>query len=351
MVSVFLVGGRNALFICLVLGVARLISFHVQLSHSFSTGDTIQTFPGRVSRSPEVLSCNCKTQKTKKPGITGLPILMPIDRRRMGKRGNLRKEDLFVHKANFIRYHSSTVFNSRNFAANATEIWSKYVWDRCALVGNSGSLLSADFGKEINKHDVVIRFNQAPTKGFEKFVGNKTTFRVLNALWTNIYAKNVKLNEDGSLDSRESIRLGEIKSIPLEMDATLIISRTSLENFNLLYSALQEKRADVQLLLLAPRVVTAAKWLLNEYRRLLCTHGYGPYVGGHTPSSGFVAIFVLIQLCKGMDLYGFGDSGLSSRYHYYTGVGHRNSGNPVHSWSLEMEMIEALNRNEFLNIH
>ena len=98
------------------------------------------------------------------------------------------------------------------------------------MVGNSGGLLSADFGKEINEYNIVVRFNQAPTKGFEKF-GNKTTFRVLNALWTNIYAKNVQLKKDGSLDSRGNIRLGEIKSIPLEMDATLIISRTSVENF------------------------------------------------------------------------------------------------------------------------
>ena len=49
------------------------------------------------------------------------------------------------------------------------------MWDRCALVGNSGGLLSADFGKEINEYNIVVRFNQAPTKGSGS-VGNKTTF-------------------------------------------------------------------------------------------------------------------------------------------------------------------------------
>ena len=88
--------------------------------------------------------------------------------------------------------------------------------------------------------------------------------------------------------------------------------------------------------------------LKNKYRRLLCTHRYGAYMGGHTPSSGFVAIFVLLQLCKGIDLYGFGDSGLPAKYHYYTGGGHRISGNIVHSWRLEMEMIKALDRNDLL---
>ena len=133
---------NNTLLICLVLGVVRLVSFHIQLSHSNSKGDSSHGIPG----APTELSC--KTEKTEKPGIDELPILMPFDRSRMGKRGYLRKENLFIHKANFLRYHSSTVFKSRNFAANATEIWSKYAWDRCALVGNSGGLLSADFGKE-----------------------------------------------------------------------------------------------------------------------------------------------------------------------------------------------------------
>jgi hypothetical protein len=32
----------------------------------------------------------------------------------------------------------------------------------------------------IDEHDVVLRFNSAPTKSFEEFTGAKTTFRLLN---------------------------------------------------------------------------------------------------------------------------------------------------------------------------
>jgi hypothetical protein len=32
----------------------------------------------------------------------------------------------------------------------------------------------------IDEHDVVLRFNTAPTKSFEEFTGAKTTFRLLN---------------------------------------------------------------------------------------------------------------------------------------------------------------------------
>ena len=34
--------------------------------------------------------------------------------------------------------------------------------DTCAVVGSSGSLLYQRFGKEIDRHDVIIRFNNAP---------------------------------------------------------------------------------------------------------------------------------------------------------------------------------------------
>ena len=50
----------------------------------------------------------------------------------------------------------------------------------CALVGSSGTLLLDEMGREIDEHDVVIRFNNAPTEGYEKHVGSKTTFLYLS---------------------------------------------------------------------------------------------------------------------------------------------------------------------------
>jgi hypothetical protein len=50
------------------------------------------------------------------------------------------------------------------------------------VVGNSRSITQSDFhGAAIDAHDVVFRVNLAPTRLFEPYVGNKTTYRVLDA--------------------------------------------------------------------------------------------------------------------------------------------------------------------------
>jgi len=50
----------------------------------------------------------------------------------------------------------------------------------CAIIGNSGSILSAENGNIIDRHDFVIRMNQARVRGYEKYVGSKTNLRILN---------------------------------------------------------------------------------------------------------------------------------------------------------------------------
>lgn len=50
---------------------------------------------------------------------------------------------------------------------------------RCAVVGNSGIVLRHKNGARVDEHDAVIRLNDAPTVGFEDYVGSKTTFRLV----------------------------------------------------------------------------------------------------------------------------------------------------------------------------
>lgn len=48
------------------------------------------------------------------------------------------------------------------------------LFDTCAIVFNSGSLLNSTMGPQIDNHSVVIRINYAPVIPFESHVGNRT---------------------------------------------------------------------------------------------------------------------------------------------------------------------------------
>ena len=49
-----------------------------------------------------------------------------------------------------------------------------------AVVGSSGSLLNRGLGSQLDKFNELIRFNRAPSDGFEDDVGSKTTLRAVN---------------------------------------------------------------------------------------------------------------------------------------------------------------------------
>jgi len=62
-----------------------------------------------------------------------------------------------------------------------------------AIVGSSGSLLKNTNGGLIDSFSEVVRFNRAPVKEYEKFVGAKTTLRVVN----NHVFDNVDISDQG----------------------------------------------------------------------------------------------------------------------------------------------------------
>lgn len=51
---------------------------------------------------------------------------------------------------------------------------------KCVVVGSSPKLLSEENGSKIDQYEVIIRCNFAMIKNFEKFVGSRTDYRLIN---------------------------------------------------------------------------------------------------------------------------------------------------------------------------
>ncbi|CAL4178203.1 unnamed protein product, partial [Meganyctiphanes norvegica] len=54
-------------------------------------------------------------------------------------------------------------------------------FNTCAVVSSAASLKGSGLGDFIDSHDAIVRFNHAPTKGFEEDVGSRTTLRIVNS--------------------------------------------------------------------------------------------------------------------------------------------------------------------------
>jgi len=53
-------------------------------------------------------------------------------------------------------------------------------WGSCSVVSSSGVLRAHSYGAAIDRADLVIRFNDAPTQGFEAMVGVRDDMRIVN---------------------------------------------------------------------------------------------------------------------------------------------------------------------------
>ena len=215
----------------------------------------------------------------------------------------------------------------------------------CAVVGNSQRLLLDANGKEIDGHSAVIRMNNAPTVGFDRFVGNKTTMRTLNSIWTQRYSNT-------QIDSNKVANV-----MPLELGVTLIGTRVVPgDHFALQQRLRKSGRGDVSFVKLTDPTIAQAGKLLQNYKTSIEKIRGLEYAGKGSPSSGFLAIFAALQICDKVTVYGVGtESDLrsgSSQWHYWEKADYyqtsREFGDaPHHSWELErdvMLLLEASNK-------
>ncbi|XP_068119668.1 alpha-N-acetylgalactosaminide alpha-2,6-sialyltransferase 1-like [Hyperolius riggenbachi] len=178
----------------------------------------------------------------------------------------------------------------------------------CAVVGNGGILNGSGLGKEIDSHNYVFRINAAITEGYEKDVGNRTSFYGFTAfsMLTSLYSYFKK----------------GFRHIPQDKETRYILLTENIRDFQWLKAVQQNKEFSKENGLsnyrLRPRdefekdfdfrklfVVHPdfARYLKNRFLR--STTLDGKYWDIYRPSAGALFLLTALHLCDVVSAYGF----------------------------------------------
>ena len=211
-----------------------------------------------------------------------------------------------------------------------------YKYKSCGVVSSAGSLLKSGLGKNIDANDFVIRFNNAPTKGYEEDVGSKTSLRIVNS-------QVVGKPEFGFLDDRHSKHLYANTPIlvwdPCDYNSTLEEWYTSPDfPFFETYFNKRLMRPDAEVHLLDPRSLWSIwNWLQSLHPNSVLLP--------NPPSSGFLGLILAVLHCQRVHVYEFVPSmRFTKRCHYYDEQ--QNIGCTIGDWHpLAAEKLATLKMN------
>jgi hypothetical protein len=189
----------------------------------------------------------------------------------------------------------------------------------CAVVGNSGRLLEKRHGEAIDAHDCVVRFNAAPVKSYEKFVGSRTDFRFVNEVIMKGHTLEYTETKKNWLADVEGERLVMKPSKDKDYRNAVMLAGNENEIYFLSENAERkiktfEKRHDVR-----------------------------------KASLGLVGVVTMMNLFEKVTLFGFGfhqEDSLQKR-HYWEKFNQEATGG--HQWKQERRIILSMNKKGYLN--
>ena len=209
----------------------------------------------------------------------------------------------------------------------------KYQYESCALVGNGGSVLRKKFGKYINNHDVIVRFNMAPIGGFEHHVGNRTD------VWVNGHEASKRLCCIGSA------KMGaHAKDHVMWFPAKQNVIKSACEKRRIKTKALSDREI--------PGYVAKMNKMRYESRRLGLGKNYDNWLQLTTGAHG---LFYFLSKCRRVSVYGFSvwkeRNAMGENLDQYGGRKSKvHSGNIFHDWSMETNAWKILHVANVLDV-
>jgi len=177
-------------------------------------------------------------------------------------------------------------------------------YNSCAVVSSGGSLHKSGLGSFIDSHDLVLRFNNAPTDKHEDDVGSKTDIRTVNS---QVVAKPQFRFLEDSFYSKSSVLVWD----PSVYNATLEqwYNKPDWPFFEQFFSKRLMTPED-PLYLLHPESL----WSMWDWLQSVTSWPLLPT----PPSSGFLGIILLLQHCSLVHVFEYIPSmRLTKRCHYY----------------------------------
>lgn len=188
-----------------------------------------------------------------------------------------------------------------------------------SIVGNSGLVLTKEWGEEIDKSDIVVRFNHAPTEGYEKYVGSKTTLRIVNG------------HCFGGTTDRKRNPSASPDFLPLLPPQDILCKTFNTEEFY--------------------------RGIMNNVNRhsiffpsMEFMQDVSKYTPGQEPTAGLVGLFLLLPFFSQINMYGFTFWENDYDYHYFEKV-------PLaadklgHSFNREQEIVKQLQEQDRVILH